>query len=123
LFTLTSLFLSALANWRKLSGTAGRYVFCGTSRQPTLRSASRTLSGTLLCGVRTFLPHFLTKRERPSGPAAYEVIICDGDCGPRKLVRRWTAEGSCPHLLESRCVGYCCHPAVLSFAVCDDILD
>jgi len=36
-----------------------RYVFCGTSRQPTLRSVSRTLSGTLLCGVRTFLPHFL----------------------------------------------------------------
>jgi hypothetical protein len=57
-----------------------RYVFCGTSRQPTLRSASRTLSGTLLFGVRTFLPHFLTKRERPSGPAAYTVIICEGDC-------------------------------------------
>jgi hypothetical protein len=56
-----------------------RYVFCGTSRQPTLRSASRTLSGTLLCGVRTFLPHLLTKRERPSGPAAYAVIICEGD--------------------------------------------
>jgi hypothetical protein len=57
-----------------------RYVFCGTSRQPTLRSASRTLSGTLLCGVRTFLPHLLTKRERPSGPAAYMMIICEGDC-------------------------------------------
>ena len=57
-----------------------RYVFCGTSRQPTLRSASRTLSGTLLCGVRTFLPHLLTKRERPSGPAAYTMIICEGDC-------------------------------------------
>src|SRR6185437_8960940 len=78
LFTLTSLFLSALANWRKLSGTAGRYVFCGTSRQPTLRSASRTLSGTLLCGVRTFLPQFLTNRERPSGPAACGMIICEG---------------------------------------------
>ena len=57
-----------------------RYVFCGTSRQPTLKSASRTLSGTLLCGVRTFLPHFSTKRERPSGPAAYAVIICEEDC-------------------------------------------
>ena len=33
-----------------------RYVFCGTSRQPGLNPASRTLSGTLLCGVRTFLP-------------------------------------------------------------------
>jgi hypothetical protein len=56
-----------------------RYVFCGTSRQPTLKSASRTLSGTLLCGVRTFLPRFLTRRERPSGPAAYAVIISDED--------------------------------------------
>jgi hypothetical protein len=35
---------------------AGRYVFCGTFRPPSLNSASRTLSGTLLCGVRTFLP-------------------------------------------------------------------
>ena len=33
-----------------------RYVLCGTSRQPGLNPASRTLSGTLLCGVRTFLP-------------------------------------------------------------------
>jgi hypothetical protein len=32
-----------------------RYVFCGTFRQPGLNPASRTLSGTLLCGVRTFL--------------------------------------------------------------------
>ena len=47
---------------------AGRYVFCGTFRRvtafPRLAKAarrgapppSRTLSGTLLCGVRTFLP-------------------------------------------------------------------
>jgi hypothetical protein len=33
-----------------------RYVFCGTSRRPGLNPASRMLSGTLLCGVRTFLP-------------------------------------------------------------------
>ena len=65
-----------------------RYVLCGTSRQPGLNPASRTLSGTLLCGVRTFLPRSLTKQERPSGPAAYAVIICDR-C--RSLVvRRWS---------------------------------
>src|SRR5579863_9517487 len=52
-----------------------RYVLCGTSRQPGLNPASRTLSGTLLCGVRTFLPRSLTKQERPSGPAAYGIII------------------------------------------------
>jgi hypothetical protein len=33
-----------------------RYVFCGTSRPRDLKPASRTLSGTLPCGVRTFLP-------------------------------------------------------------------
>ena len=66
LFTLTS----------RIRRCARRYVLCGTSRQPGLNPASRTLSGTLLCGVRTFLPRSLTKRERPSGPAAYRVIIC-----------------------------------------------
>src|SRR5437879_7072873 len=44
----------------------GRYIFCGTFRQPALKSASRTLSGTLLCRVRTFLPPHLTREERPS---------------------------------------------------------
>jgi hypothetical protein len=34
-----------------------RYVFCGTFRRANLNPPSRTLSGTLLCGVRTFLPH------------------------------------------------------------------
>jgi len=37
-----------------------RYVFCGTGRLRALKRASRTLSGTLPCGVRTFLsrwPH------------------------------------------------------------------
>ena len=33
----------------------GRYVFCGTFRPTGLNRPSRTLSGTLLCGVRTFL--------------------------------------------------------------------
>ena len=56
---------------------AGRYVFCGTFRQPALTLASRTLSGTLLCGVRTFLPRHLPRRERPSGPAAYIFIIVE----------------------------------------------
>ena len=51
-----------------------RYVFCGTSRKPGLNPASRTLSGTLLCGVRTFLP---SCDERPSGPAANAFIIFD----------------------------------------------
>src|SRR5208282_3927797 len=52
LFTLTSAF------------PPRRYVLCGTSRQPGLNPAARTLSGTLLCGVRTFLP------QRPKAPRA-----------------------------------------------------
>src|SRR5580700_5969188 len=67
LFTLTS----------RIRRYTRRYVLCGTSRQPGLNPASRTLSGTLPCGVRTFLPRSLTKQERPSGPAAYKIIICD----------------------------------------------
>src|ERR1035438_4565901 len=50
----------------------GRYVFCGTFRPTGLNRPSRTLSGTLLCGVRTFLP---SCDERPSGPAANDLII------------------------------------------------
>jgi hypothetical protein len=53
-----------------LASPSRRYIFCGTFRQPGLNPASRTLSGTLLCGVRTFLSRSLTKQERPSGPAA-----------------------------------------------------
>src|SRR5579864_5382915 len=34
----------------------GRYVLCCTSRPDGLNHPSRTLSGTLPCGVRTFLP-------------------------------------------------------------------
>jgi len=59
------------------SGQQRRYIFCGTFRQPALTPAARTLSGTLLCGVRTFLPYHLTRQERPSGPAAYIAIIFD----------------------------------------------
>ena len=51
----------------------GRYIFCGTFRQSALTPISRTLSGTLLCGVRTFLPRRSTRQGRPSGPAAYTM--------------------------------------------------
>ena len=40
----------------------GRFVFCCTGRLCTLRYKSRTLSGTLPCGVRTFLPRRTVRR-------------------------------------------------------------
>jgi len=52
----------------------GRYVLCCTCRPAALKRPSRTLSGTLPCGVRTFLP-----RPTPCGadgsdhPAACKV--------------------------------------------------
>src|SRR5437879_3232535 len=55
-----------------------RYVFCGTFRRVDLNPPSRTLSGTLLCGVRTFLPRRWTQRERPSGPAANTSLYSMG---------------------------------------------
>ena len=56
----------------------GRYVFCGTFRRTDFNPFSRTLSGTLLYGVRTFLPlcraawqaPAFAERRRPSGPAS-----------------------------------------------------
>ena len=51
-----------------------RYVFCGTFRPSGLNRPSRTLSGTLLCGVRTFLSSRPKRGKRPSGPAAYGII-------------------------------------------------
>src|SRR5271170_7520551 len=44
---------------------------------------SRTLSGTLLCGVRTFLP---SCDERPSGPAANRLIIVQTQYGQRLVI-------------------------------------
>jgi hypothetical protein len=69
----------------------GRCIFCGTFRRmnPPKQSLdgapSRTLSGTLLCGVRTFLPRHLTRRERPSGPAANGFIVTVVGLQPRQL--------------------------------------
>jgi hypothetical protein len=67
LFTLTP----RIRRW------ARRFVFCGTFRRLALMPVSRTLSGTPLCGVRTFLPPHHGRGERPSGPAAYVAIIFD----------------------------------------------
>ena len=60
-----------------------RYLLCGTFRRMALKPPSRTLSGTLLCGVRTFLslgsspgkPRRPQPRQRPSGPTSTTPII------------------------------------------------
>ena len=56
------------------SAGSRRYVFCGTGRPRALTPTSRTLSGTLPCGVRTFLSRNPCSaqrlRQRPPGPPA-----------------------------------------------------
>jgi len=76
-FTLTGLAVQAIAlrasPWRGQKTRPGwRYLFCGTCRPRALKPASRTLSGTLPCGVRTFLPRHPPKRE----PAATARSSC-----------------------------------------------
>ncbi len=45
-----------------------RYLFCGTFRRSALKRSSRTLSGTPLCGVRTFLPRLAQPRRSERKP-------------------------------------------------------
>src|SRR3989442_1274458 len=83
LFTLTSML------------PPGRYVFCGTLRQPGLNPASRTLSGTLLCGVRTFLPRLpkMTRATVRSGcQHTYYSGLRTSDLGLRTSVRQVLVE-------------------------------
>ncbi len=59
--------------WGPVKNLPRRYVFCGTCRPRALKPASRTLSGTLPCGVRTFLSRQARSRkprQRPPGPPA-----------------------------------------------------
>jgi len=77
-FTLTGLAVQAYAlraSCACRSTSTRRYLFCGTGRPRALKPASRTLSGTLPCGVRTFLPRRTSGlrpslRQRPPGPPA-----------------------------------------------------
>jgi hypothetical protein len=85
LFTLTPPFSSV--GWAELTRTAGRYVFCGTFRPSDLNPTSRTLSGTLLCGVRTFLS---------LRPKAQEATVRSG-CLQNHYMRLETAPAPVPH--------------------------
>jgi hypothetical protein len=58
-----------LADLPKQINNLRRYVLCCTCRPAALKRPSRTLSGTLPCGVRTFLP-----RSTPLGARAAAII-------------------------------------------------
>ena len=65
--TFSPLLLRRAAFWT--DPLPGRYVFCGTSRPRALTPASRTLSGTLPCGVRTFLSRSPASSPAPAATA------------------------------------------------------
>ena len=54
-----------------------RYILCGTFRKVALKPPSRTLSGTLLCGVRTFLSLDRAARETPASTSQTATIRFD----------------------------------------------
>jgi len=51
---------------------ARRYFLCGTGRLAALNLQARTLSGTLLCGVRTFLPDMLGATVRSANQQLFD---------------------------------------------------
>jgi hypothetical protein len=61
-----------------------RYLLCGTSRLQALTPESRTLSGTLSCGVRTFLPRNAkhSGSDRLATPAVFIVRQGNLSVGP-----------------------------------------
>ncbi len=55
-----------------------RFVFCCTGRLPAFRLESRTLSGTLPCGVRTFLPRACAPgSDHPAACTGYQCTRCN----------------------------------------------
>ena len=52
-----------------------RYLLCGTGRLRAFTPGSRTLSGTLPCGVRTFLSRPALARSGSGRPAARSLIL------------------------------------------------
>ncbi len=63
-----------------------RYVFCCTGRPDALKHPSRTLSGTLPCGVRTFLPRSTACAASGSDHPAACRFKCSAASGWRKNV-------------------------------------
>src|SRR6185312_8931674 len=53
----------------------GRYVFCGTGRLAAFTPRSRTLSGTLPCGVRTFLSRTGLRQPGSGRPARLLFLL------------------------------------------------
>src|SRR5207248_3490969 len=65
-----------LADLPKQITNLGRYILCCTGRPAALTRPSRTLSGTLPCGVRTFLPRQTPAAETTSEDGSDHPAAC-----------------------------------------------
>jgi hypothetical protein len=79
-----------------------RYLLCGTSRLEALKLRSRTLSGTLPCGVRTFLSRSCDRQRPPSCSLVYMVsqapyLRLSFDLSSINFLVRRTRPKSCVH--------------------------
>jgi hypothetical protein len=63
-----------------------RYLLCGTSRLEALTLRSRTLSGTLPCGVRTFLSRSCDRQRPPSCSLTYRIAQVRPGCAACKIL-------------------------------------
>ena len=68
-----------------LRAAGWRYVLCCTGRRLALTRASRTLSGTLPCGVRTFLPRQTPLRAKPAAIVRPPAGLSVASGGPEEL--------------------------------------
>ncbi len=59
----------------------GRYILCGTCRLAALKPRSRTLSGTLPCGVRTFLSRLGLRLAGSGRPACLHLNYVSANRG------------------------------------------
>ena len=66
-------------------GWPRRYLFCGTGRPCAFKHTSRTLSGTLPCGVRTFLP----RRSANADPGSDRPVLLPALSVSRIANRLW----------------------------------
>ena len=80
-FTLTAGRVHGFCPLRNKPNSLRRFAFCCTGRTYALKRKPRTLSGTLPCGVRTFLPLRTANRRRQRSSSRLHSYSLQGTAG------------------------------------------
>ena len=100
----------------------GRYILCGTGRLAALKLQSRTLSGTLPCGVRTFLSRIRASEcgsgrparllslfyPQPAGSTVTATVICRAPTLPFAGISSFPSDSALPSTSVSVPVSVVC---------------